>query len=95
LGLIPPECLTDIADVFGFGAAKYGANNWRNDQHETSWIRTYSSIQRHLNAWHSGEDMDPDSGMSHLAHAASQVMILMTAQSENPEVDDRYKKNES
>ena len=38
LGLIPPECLEDIAVVFGFGAEKYGVNNWRNAQHETSWI---------------------------------------------------------
>ena len=93
LGLIPPECLEDIAVVFGFGAEKYGVNNWRDDQHETRWIRTYSSIQRHLNKWHSGEDIDPESGMSHLAHATTQLMILMTAQSEHPEVDDRYRKN--
>ena len=93
LGLIPPECLEDIAVVFGFGAEKYGVNNWRDDQHENSWIRTYYSIKRHLNKWHSGEDIDPESGMSHLAHATTQLMILMTAQSEHPEVDDRYRKN--
>ena len=29
LGLIPPEALVQLADVFGFGAEKYGINNWR------------------------------------------------------------------
>lgn len=91
LALIPPEALLEIAEVFGFGAEKYGVNNWRIDG-DTSKLRTYSSIQRHLNAWHSGEDQDPESGMSHLAHAATQLMILMIHTLEHPEVDDRYGK---
>ena len=91
-GLVPPEALAQIADVLGFGAEKYGVNNWRIDGDSTSWIRTYSSVQRHLNAWHGGEDIDPESGMSHLAHAATQIMILMTHAIEHPEVVDRYSK---
>lgn len=91
MGLIPPEALFQIATVFGFGAEKYGVNNWRKDGTNTSWIRTYSSIQRHLNAWLSGENLDPESGQSHLAHAATQLMILMIHQHEHPECDDRYK----
>ena len=74
-------------------AAKYGVNNWRDDGGRSPWIRTYSSIQRHLNAWHSGEDLDPESGKSHLAHAATQLLILMIHQMEHPECDDRYKKD--
>jgi hypothetical protein len=89
--LIPPEALTEIAKVFGFGADKYGINNWREDGDHTSWLRTYSSIQRHLNAWHAGEDLDPESGSSHLTHAATQLIILMIHQMEHPEVDNRYK----
>lgn len=94
LGLIPPETLFQIAKVFGFGAEKYGINNWRKDGNSTSWIRTYSSIQRHLNAWLSGQDLDPESGQSHLAHATTQLMILMIHQMEHPEGDDRYKKEQ-
>jgi hypothetical protein len=30
--------------------------------------------------------------MSHLAHAATQIMILMTHAIEHPQVDDRYGK---
>jgi len=92
LALIPPEALLEIAEVFGFGAEKYGVNNWRDDGDTTCKLRTYSSIQRHLNAWHAGEDLDPESGKTHLSHAATQLMILMMHCMEHPELDDRYKK---
>lgn len=94
LALIPPEALIEIAKVFGFGAEKYGVNNWRKDGDNTSWMRTYSSIQRHLNAWMSGQNEDPESGLNHLTHAATQIMILMIHQMEHPECDDRYKKEQ-
>ena len=80
LSLIPPEAMNQIAEVLGFGAEKYGANNWRDDAHNTQWSRSYSSLLRHLNAFWSGEDIDPESGLSHLAHAATQCMILMQLQ---------------
>mgnify|MGYP001074572079 CR=1 FL=1 len=95
LALIPSETLTQIAHVFGFGAKKYAVNNWRKDADSTEWSRTYSSIQRHLNSFWQGEDIDPDSGLSHLAHAATQIMILMIQQEEGKNMDDRYNKNES
>jgi len=94
LGLIPPEALLEVAKVFGFGADKYGANNWRKDGNNTSWIRTYSSIQRHMNAWLAGEDTDPESGQSHLAHATTQLMILMIHEMEHRVCDDRFKKDQ-
>jgi hypothetical protein len=91
IALIPPEALLDIAKVFTFGAKKYGANNWRIDGAHTSWSRTYGSIQRHLTSWLAGEDVDPESGESHLTHAATQIMILMTYQSDGVIwQDDRY-----
>ena len=31
MALIPPEALYQIAEVFEFGAKKYGPNNWRRD----------------------------------------------------------------
>lgn len=90
LALIPPEALEEISHVFGFGADKYGMNNWREDLDQTEWSRTYSSIQRHLNAFWSGQDIDTESGYRHLAHAATQLMILMTA-NRNSEMDDRWR----
>jgi len=92
LHLIPPEVLTSVAQVFGFGASKYGENNWRKDVSKTSYGRTYSSIQRHLNSFWCGEDIDPESNMSHLDHAITQLMILKIQTLEGPEMDDRFSK---
>tara|TARA_Y100000389_G_C17318696_1_gene441875 strand:+ start:326 stop:643 length:318 start_codon:yes stop_codon:yes gene_type:complete len=92
LALLPSEALIEIAQVLGFGAEKYGPNNWRDDADKTEWSRSYSSLQRHLTAFWSGQDIDPESGLSHLAHAATQIVILMVQQSDGHlHMDDRYK----
>jgi len=95
--LIPPEALESMAIVLGFGAEKYGENNWRKDINNTSFGRTYSSLQRHLNAFWSGEDFDPESGLPHLDHALTQLMILkmQTLECTNQDMDDRFKKEET
>ena len=92
LSLIPPEALVEIAHVMTFGAEKYDRDDWRHDGGNTEWSRTYASIQRHLTSFWSGEDLDPESGRNHLAHAATQLLILMTHISDGHlECDDRYK----
>lgn len=96
LSLMPPEALADICKVLEFGAQKYGRNNWRDDGDSTPWSRSYASIQRHLNAYWSGEDIDPESGQRHLAHAACQCIILMVQQDDgHSAMDDRYKKKDT
>ena len=95
LGLLPLETLETVAQVFEFGAQKYGIWDWFDDGKNTEFIRSFSSIQRHLFAWHNGEDIDPDSGLPHLAHATSQLMILMSHSKNHPEMDNRRKNNEN
>ena len=78
-----------IAAVLGHGATKYGPWNWRSTPiHATSYI---AAIRRHLVAWLDGEDNDPESGLSHLAHVAAGLMILMDAEAVKTLVDDRPK----
>lgn len=93
--LLPTKALTDAARVFGFGASKYGENNWRDDLDNMPYSRHYGSIMRHLLAWHSGEDADPESGLPHLDHALTQLMILKTTvdYASTEKVDDRYVNN--
>ena len=90
--LIPPKVLSDAAYVFGFGAQKYGENNWRRDLDKIEYTRHYASIMRHLQAWFSGEDFDQESGLPHLDHLLTQVMILKTTVdfADTDKVDDRY-----
>ena len=91
IALVPPECIISIANVLGYGAKKYGPDNWRSDLNNTSYSRTYSSIQRHLHQFWAGEDNDQESGLSHLAHAATQIMILMIQHQDGVDIDDRWK----
>lgn len=85
--LLPAHALIETAWVHGLGAAKYGRYNWRTNQVNAS---TYvSAIMRHLMAWHSGEDIDPESGRCHLAHIAAGCNILMDAQHHGQLIDDR------
>ena len=74
--LIEPKFLLDLADILGFGAEKYGPNDWKNNIPEDVVERTYGSIQRHLLFWKSGQIFDKESNMNHLLHAACQIMML-------------------
>jgi len=86
--LIPPEVELEVAKAFTHGAKKYSANNYRKG---TRWGRYIAATRRHLNAWQLGEDLDPDSGLSHLAHALASLMMLRTLQLSKAGEDDRVK----
>jgi hypothetical protein len=87
--LLPIDAMTQVADVFGFGAKKYFANSYRQGE-TVAWSRTYGSILRHLFAFWQGEDTDPESGLPHLAHAGTQLFILMEHTAHNKDKDDRF-----
>lgn len=74
LDLVPPGPIVDIAQVFTFGATKYRDRNWELG---FKYGRIYAAIQRHLLAWWDGEDIDPETGLSHLAHAGCDMLMLL------------------
>ena len=88
MDLLPAEALREITKALDFGAAKYGRFNWRKG---IQWSRIVSASMRHLTAFNDGEDVDPESGLSHLAHLGCNVMFLLQYIKEHPELDDRYK----
>jgi hypothetical protein len=71
--LLEPEFLLGMASIMTFGAKKYGENNWKQGIEMT---RLYSAAMRHLLAFHSGQEFDPESGQSHLYHASCNLMML-------------------
>jgi hypothetical protein len=87
LHLIPPPALLAEAEVFGLGAKKYGAYNWR--QHTVSASVYQAAALRHMLAWWEGEDVDPESGQSHLAHARACMGIVLDAAAYGKLNDDR------
>lgn len=88
LDLLSPIALNEIARVMGYGAKKYDAHNWRKG---LAWSRVYAAVQRHLLAWQSGESEDPETGISHLAHASCGLMFLLEYSKTHVHLDDRYK----
>jgi hypothetical protein len=73
-GLIPPKALEATVDVLTFGAQKYERDNWQKVP--DSKRRYFDALQRHMWAWKQGEQIDPESGKHHLAHALCCLMFL-------------------
>lgn len=90
--LVPMECVEDIVKVLEFGAKKYSANNWRTGE-GFRYTRVLNSLIRHIFAWGRGEDLDPESGLSHLAHAGCNIIFLLyyTKHKDRYHNDDRFK----
>ena len=74
-GLIPPIATKSLAQVLTFGAAKYAPNSWQTVQDGER--RYLDALYRHLEAYRSGESTDSESGLSHLAHAITNVAFLL------------------
>ena len=88
ISLIDRHAIEEIAAVLAFGANKYAAHNWRNG---ISYSRLIDAALRHLFAFADGEDNDPESNLSHIAHAGCCVVFLLGMIANKPEMDDRYK----
>lgn len=71
--LLSVQAITEIAKVLQFGAKKYAPRNWEKG---LDYSRAYAAALRHLFEWWAGEDNDPETGLSHVAHAACCLMFL-------------------
>lgn len=87
-GLIPAIPMRYVADVYTMGAKKYSDHNWRLGM---KWSRVIDAIHRHLNAFENGEDIDPESGLPHMAHITFGTLTLLEYMKTHPELDDRVK----
>jgi hypothetical protein len=86
--LLPAVALEEIAKVLTFGAKKYSAWNWSKG---LSYSRLLGASLRHLLAFMRGEDKDPESGLSHIAHAGCCILFLLWHEKYKKELDDRCK----
>jgi hypothetical protein len=85
IDLVPPSTVIAAGHVFAHGAEKYGERNWSSG---IAYSRLYAAAQRHLLAWWSGEDTDPDSGLPHVDHALANLCMIIGLR-ERPDLDDR------
>lgn len=85
MDLLDPLAITELAKVLTFGAAKYSAHNWRNG---IASSRLLAATLRHTLAYMDGEDKDPESNLSHLAHAMCNLMFAINLEVTRPDLSD-------
>lgn len=87
LHLVPPSAKHYLAQALEDGARKYGPYNWRD---EPISISTYkAAMERHMDAFWDGEDLAPDSGIHHVAHAMACCALILDCLANGTLVDDR------
>jgi len=84
--LLDATAIQELAKVLTFGAQKYAVHNWRKGLHKT---RLVGAALRHLFAYLGGQDSDPESGLSHAAHAMCCCMFILGLENRE-DLDDRY-----
>jgi hypothetical protein len=84
--LIPPHAIEQVAEVLTYGANKYADRNYESGM-EVS--RVFAAAQRHLNAYWKGQDLDEESVLPHIAHAVTDLLILLELHRLHPDKDDR------
>lgn len=88
LSIIPKEALDQLAYAFMYGEKKYGRHNYRNGM---DWHRVISAALRHITAFNDGEDLDAESGLSHIAHGLACLSMLAVYHSKSVGKDTRVK----
>lgn len=69
--------LVKVGEVGTFGAnKKYTANGWKTVPNGQE--RYKDALYRHLMHHETGEELDPESGLPHLAHAAWNTLAILT-----------------
>jgi hypothetical protein len=87
LALISRTALEEEARVMAYGVEKYGLHQWRAGM---DFSRLMDATLRHVYAFADGEDLDKETGLSHLAHARCCLAFLLEYQGKSLGKDDRY-----
>lgn len=79
---MPWQELGAVAEVLTFGAAKYGDRNWEKG---IKVERLFAATMRHITAVANGQELDPESGLPHLAHAVTNLLMWLYFQNKKSE----------
>lgn len=82
--LVPPKATLAVAKALGYGAKKYGRNNFRQEP-RLSRERLMAGVMRHLLADIDGERLDPESGLPHTWHAMAGLAMLTDGEESSEE----------
>lgn len=89
LGTVDPLALLTLAEVSGFGAQKYDAFNYLKGY---GWDLSFNAMTRHMLSFWNGEDLDDESGLPHITHAAWHALALTSFFKRGLGTDNRFKR---
>lgn len=90
--LVPWDALEEVVRVLNYGAQKYDPRNWEKG---TAWSRMFSAGIRHdADFWQKLQDIDPESGLPHLAHGICCRLFLLSYWLRQVGKDDRPRSDE-
>lgn len=87
MSTIPLQVLGELGIAMLEGSLKYGRSNYR-----VAGIRAsvyFDALMRHALAWWEGQDIDPDSGLSHITKAIATLVVMRDAMLNEKWNDDR------
>lgn len=87
ISTVPANVIAELGVAMLEGASKYGRHNYRVTGVRASVY--YDAAMRHLMAWWEGENLDPDSGVSHITKLLACMTVLRDAMHQGNWEDDR------
>lgn len=87
LSCVPAGVMMETAVALMEGAAKYGRHNYRGVGVRASVY--YDAAAGHLMDWWEGDDIDQESGLSHVTKAIASLVVLRDAMLQGKLTDDR------
>lgn len=87
MSCVPAGVMMEVALALGEGAAKYGRHNYRGVGVRASVY--YDAGVGHLMDWWEGDDIDAESGLSHVTKAIASLVVLRDAMLQGKLTDDR------
>jgi hypothetical protein len=86
LSLLPQLALVEVAKVFTYGANKYDEYNFSQGAKNTTYI---DASLRHINKYLCNSNVDDESNLFHLAHAVSNLMMVLDNDLLNKSIENR------
>ena len=87
--LLTRPMVESMIAAFMYGERKYSRGNFKGG---FANVRLLAAAMRHIMAFNDGEDLDPESGVSHLGHAQAALAMLLDNRANDTSVDGRYSK---
>lgn len=84
---VPLQVIAELGVAMLEGSCKYGRHNYRIAGVRSSIY--YDALRRHMDKWFEGEDIDEETGLSHVTKAMACLVVLRDAMLNNKLNDDR------